>query len=78
MTNLIKADMVATIDRLAKSIAEAIFTCGNEFESPTTRLQFMSGEWPDHERPQGGLSKEALEHVIYNALDELLPKGIKC
>ena len=60
------------ITEISASIAKAIFECGTEYSQPITRIQFMSGKWPDHEKPQGGLNQEALRAVISIALDKIL------
>lgn len=56
------------IEDLSKAIARGIMTCGDEPESPSTRLQFMSGQWPEQEKAQGGLSEEALARLVESLL----------
>jgi hypothetical protein len=56
--------------KLAELIAEDIMQCGDEPNSPTTRIQFMSGLWSEgNEKPQGGLCKVALANLIQATLD---------
>jgi len=45
---------------LAEKIAEDIFKCGGEPDSPCRRIQFMGGIYPDNEINQGGLIKGGL------------------
>lgn len=59
------------IESLASSIADAIFKVGYEPGEPTTRIQFMSGEWPDNEKEQGGLCLDSLRRVIALKLKEI-------
>ena len=57
---------------LGQKIARAIFECNADAGvPPTTRLQFMSGKYPDHESEQGGLCEIALAGVIARSLDNL-------
>jgi len=61
----------ADVVQVAEELATAVFSCGNELDSPTTRIQFMSGQWPHGEKPQGGLIQASLETVLAVKLREL-------
>ena len=59
------------IPTLAAKIAKDIFACGDEPRIGTVqRLQFMGGQYPDAERPMGGLSEYHLRHLIERTLSE--------
>lgn len=60
--------MQKEIHDMATKAARAIFVCGDERKRPTTRISFVSGEWPDNEKQGGGLCEEALTNVIFSAL----------
>ena len=47
-------------EELAKYLTKELFDIGNEPESPTQRIQFMAGKWPDNETSQGGMGKIAM------------------
>ncbi len=49
---------------LAQKIAREIFKIGDEPNSPTQRIQFIGGEYPNNEKPQGGLCEVALVKFI--------------
>lgn len=58
--------------KLAGFIAEDIMKCGDEPNSPATRIQFMAGSWSeDSEKAQGGLCKASLANLIQGTLDAL-------
>lgn len=52
----------------AKHLARAVFECGSEPNAVITRIQFMSGRWPDNEKERGGLCEQALVGVLADAL----------
>ena len=54
--------------KLAKYLAKHIFECGDEPGVKITRIQFLSGEWPDAEKPEGGLTQDPLARAILAAL----------
>jgi hypothetical protein len=54
--------------KLAKHVARKVFEAGSCPHRIATRIQFMSGQWPDNEKPQGGLCEEALAGIITDAL----------
>ena len=51
----------------AEFIARRIFQVGGKVQ----RIQFMGGEYPDHETKMGGLCLDALVRVVTCALAEL-------
>jgi predicted membrane chloride channel (bestrophin family) len=57
-----------TAKQIAYHLAREIFAVGDESSSPATRIQFMLGKWPDHERAAGGLCEIALASVIHSRL----------
>lgn len=54
---------------LALKIARGIFSVGDG-PFKCTRIQFMSGEWPSHEKAQGGVVEPSLAAII----DEVLKR----
>lgn len=58
------------MNNLAETIARKIFEVGDEPNSPTQRLQFMGGEYPDNEKTQGGLCEIALAEFIADIIEE--------
>ena len=59
---------------LGALLARDIFAVG-DFPEKTTRLQFMSGKWPNHENAQGGLCEKSFAEVIAKCLAEYLPNA---
>ena len=57
-------------DRLALALATGLFNCDSQQKQPTTRIQFMSGKWPDNERAEGGLCFVALVSVFQSLLQQ--------
>lgn len=55
---------------LASTIATALFSCGDEPNSPCQRIEFLGGEYPDNEIPQGGLNKDSLINFLYRIISE--------
>jgi hypothetical protein len=56
-------------EQVAEKLAETIFNLGDAPNSPCRRLQFMGGEYPDKEKSQGGLCKNALIGIIRDNID---------
>ena len=54
--------------KLAEILARDIFATGEFRDIKITRLQFMSGKWPDNEKTQGGVCEKALVNIIYKSL----------
>jgi len=59
-------------EKLSELIARDIFVIGDEKDSPTQRLRFMGGEYPDNEKNQGGLCEQALAKAIEKSLKKNL------
>lgn len=57
-------------DSLALALATGIFNCDSQQGRPTTRLQFMSGQWPNNERAEGGLCFVALVSVMQSLIQQ--------
>ncbi len=57
---------------IAENIARYIFEIGDENNSPTKRIQFMGGDYPDNETNQGGVCEESLAMYIERMLHEEL------
>ena len=61
------------IDCIATDIARALFECGDEYMSPTTRIEFRAkGKTSEREdeRPQGGLCEDALVNFLAKELEK--------
>lgn len=56
---------------LARLLARRLFMAGDEPGQPATRMQYMSGTWPDKERPQGGMCEMAVMSLFKTVLDEV-------
>ena len=57
-------------EELAKKIAREIFELGDEPNSPTQRLSFVGGKWPDNEKHQGGIAEYPLMRLIEKVLND--------
>ena len=53
---------------LSEHIARKIFEVGDEINSPTQRIQFIGGEYPDNEKTQGGMCERALRDFILRTM----------
>jgi hypothetical protein len=51
----------------AEAIVEAIMPTQNT-ERPITRIALMSGRWPNDERNEGGLNRQALLDLVRTVL----------
>lgn len=56
---------------LAQKLAKGIMDTGSDPGRPVQRIQFMGGEYPKNEIPQGGLCEAALSEVIYRLLHQI-------
>ena len=61
------------IEKLAQNITDDLFESGDEPGSPTTRIQFMGGEWPDNEVAQGGFNKDACAAFMRHMIEKHIP-----
>jgi hypothetical protein len=58
--------------KLGALVARDLFAIGDEYKAPTTRIAFISGQWPDNERAQGGLCEDALARDLATILEKHL------
>lgn len=61
------------IDSMAKAIARELFECGDEYMSPTVRIEFRArGKTSEREdeRPQGGLCESALAQFLTQSIEK--------
>lgn len=64
----------ATIDEqraaeIGKALARSVFELGGRHsDQPVTRMQYMHGRYPIHEKPGGGLCEEALADHLAETL----------
>lgn len=65
--NSFNADKVKGVKGLAEKLTDFVFKCGAEPNSPTTRIQFMGGDYPN-EVGQGGLCKESFLRLMQSIL----------
>jgi hypothetical protein len=54
--------------KIADHVAREIFKVGDEPEGPATRIQYMTGTWPENEKAGGGLCEIALAALIHTRL----------
>ena len=57
---------------IGERIARAIFACGDDPKSPAQRIQFMGGDYPDNEKPQGGFCEKALADFIGEEIAKMI------
>ena len=63
-----------TVELTNERRAEFIVNCLRNLPTANariTRIQLMSGEWPDNEKDQGGFNMEALQRYFTNLLNKL-------
>jgi hypothetical protein len=56
---------------IAKALTDRLLFVAHTPER-ITRVQLMSGNWPDDEKNQGGLCREAVERTLRETLDDLI------
>lgn len=64
------------ITRIAEHLTTAIFDCCSEDNCPVTRIQFISGQYPNKEQTQGGANRKAFELLITESLIKLKKQHI--
>ena len=60
------------IDKIAEKLTNDIFSIGDEPNAPVIRIQFLSGEYPDSEKTQGGMCRHALQTFISDSLKRIV------
>ena len=61
------------IDCMATNIARELFECGDQYMSPTVRIEFRARGKTSHredERPLGGLCESALVEFLAEAIEK--------
>ena len=61
---------ISKMEQLANKIANGIMAVGTIRNVKATRIQFMSGKWPDNEKSLGGLCEKALAQIIHGVLEQ--------
>lgn len=57
---------------ISKKIVDELFELGGEHGSPIRRIQFIAGNYPDAEIPQGGMNRIALITFIEERLQAVI------
>lgn len=59
-----------TNNDLANKLARDLMALGDDPNSPAHRIQYMGGNYPDGEIPQGGMNETALACFFHKKLNE--------